>query len=83
MRDRTGFFVRRSNPIATVLAFLFSLIVLVLLLTPILAIGVIILLWIIIRSVFGLFVRSKQPNGVFDGRKNVRVRMPNDHEEKQ
>lgn len=85
MRERTGFFVRRSNPFATILAFVFSLILLLIVLIPIIAFGVLILLWVIVRAlfgfIFGLFGRTTQPNGVLDGRRNVRVRMPTDQSE--
>jgi hypothetical protein len=80
IRDRTGFFARRSGPFATLLAFFLSLIVLIVLLVPIVAIALIVIAWMILsfllRSVFRLFRSSTQPNGVLDGRRNVRVRMP-------
>jgi len=84
IRDRTGFFVRRTNPFATLIAFVFSLIVLLVLLVPIIGIALIVVIWMILsfvlRSIARLFRSSTQPNGVLDGRRNVRVRVSSDHE---
>lgn len=77
--EAVRFFSSRSA-LGALVSLVLGAILLVLLLIPILIIGGVLLLGagagMLGRMARGWFTRAHEPNGVLDGRKNVRVRMP-------
>jgi uncharacterized membrane protein len=75
-------FLRSRSVLGAIVSLILGGILLVLVLIPILIIGAILLLGagagILGRMARGWFTRAHEANGMLDGRKNVRVRMPPD-----
>ncbi len=84
-RERASAFYRGRSPLGALGAGLFTLVLMVLIAVPLLVFVCLMLLGFGVatlgRAALRLFGRAKEPNGVLDGRKNVRVRMPGDSAE--